>query len=234
MRTCSICQFENDDLAVICERCRAYVQARVPNLDFFDMFWHIIESPGSAMKRVAVAEHKNYTLFLWGLCGIVFSFTAMWVFNLGDQFESLVYLLAVAASVGPLCGIIVLYLFSISIHFIATAIFRGSAGAKNTVAIVAYSCIPIVMTLASVLPVKLIVFGIFMFSDNPSPMVISPAPYVILILLDAFALLWSLALLTIGIRVINRFSVSRSIGSVLTTLMFFSILALLTIHAFVL
>jgi len=168
-----------------------------------------------------MAEHKNYALLLWGLSGIGFVFSIMWAFNLGDIFENLLYLLIVALLSGPVVGILFLYIFSITINLISKELFKGKGGARNTQGIVAYSCIPIVLTLVTVLPVELIVFGIYMFSNNPSPMIIKPVPYVIIISLDIAALLWSIILLAIGLKITNNFSLLKSVSSILITLVVF-------------
>lgn len=209
MILCSVCGTENDDLAVLCKNCKSYLQTKVDTLDLFGMMWMLMESPRRAMKRVVLARYKNYVYFLSALFGISLVYTIMWYRNLGRVFNDLFVLLAGGLFAGPVVGI----LFALVCSLILSAFARmigGKASVRNTFAVVAYSTVPIVFSLVFILPVEIAIFGLSFFDSNPSPLVLKPVEYVILIGLDIVATIWSWFLLVEGIVVANGFTRLKS------------------------
>jgi hypothetical protein len=213
MITCTSCHAENDEFAIVCKSCKSYIQNRIPNLDFFDTVWKVIESPRKAFHDVTLAEHKNYSLLLFSLFGIALSFTGFWLFALGARFESLLALLAEAASIGValgfVCAILFTFFYEVTMRFVG-----GKGTARSSLGILAYATTPVVLSLVLILPVKLLTFGMFLFTSNPNPYTIKPELYVTLIAVDCLMGLWSLILAVIGSTVGKQLSVGRSFVSV--------------------
>ncbi len=210
MIRCSVCGTDNDDLALLCRSCKSYLQTKVDTLDLFGTIWMLIEAPGRAMKRIVLARYKNYAYFLTALFGISLVYTVMWYRNLGKVFSDLFILLVGGLIAGPLVGIVCGLLCSL----VLTAFARwlgGKATVRNTFAVVAYSTVPIVFSLVFILPVEIAVFGQSFFDNNPSPLVLKPVEYVILIGMDFMATVWSWVLLVEGIVVANGFTRVKSV-----------------------
>jgi hypothetical protein len=210
MIRCSVCGTDNDDLAVLCSTCKSYLQTKVDTLDLFGTIWLLIEAPRRAMKRIVLARYKNYVYFLSALFGISLVYTAMWYRNLGKVFNDLFILLAGGFLAGPVIGILYLLLCSI-VLVVFTRFLRGKATVRNTFAVVAYSTVPIAFSLVFILPVEIAIFGLSFFDNNPSPLVLKPVEYVVLIVLDVAAALWSWALLVEGVVVANGFTRLKSV-----------------------
>lgn len=209
MIRCSVCGRENDDLAVLCTQCKSYLQSKVDTLDLFGTIWMLIERPRHAMKRVALARYKNYTYFLSALFGIALLYAVMWYRNLAKVYDDLFVLLAAGLLIGPVVGIFIVVLSGFLLTSVAR-LMRGKATARNMRGVLAYSTVPIALSLVFIFPVEIAIFGRAFFDNNPPPMVIKPLEYVVLVGLDALAVLWSLFLLLEGIGVASGFGRGRS------------------------
>ncbi len=185
-------------------------------MDFFSTAWKIIESPRQAFREITLAEHKNYSLALYASFGICAVFIGFWFFKAAEVFEQLLYLIFAGIFGGMLLGVL---LAPIGAGFHATfcliagknASFRGSLG------ITAYSFVPVMISLAVVLPIELLTFGLYMFSNNPHPYAIKPVEYTVLVGADVIVGIWVLGLAILGTRVHQQIGFVRAAFIVLST-----------------
>jgi hypothetical protein len=213
MVICPVCKTQNDEYAIVCRDCKSYIQNRIANLDFFDTVWKVIESPRKAFHDITLAEHKNYSLLLFSLFGIALSFTGFWYFRLGSRFESLLDLLAGATGIGVIVGLLSAILFTALFEIVAR-LLGGKGSVRNSLGILAYATTPVSLSLALILPIELLTFGMYLFTRNPDPYTFKPALYVTLIGTDCVVGLWAFVLGTLGAAVSKQISVVRSIVSV--------------------
>jgi hypothetical protein len=202
MIKCPNCKFANGDLAITCGNCGAFVQNRVQNLDLFSTIWQLIESPQRGMRRVVLSVHKNYVIFLSSLYGIGLAFFLMWLLRLGGRFDNLQKLLFAGIIAGIPLGIIhflFIGIIGIIVGRIAAARFRLS----DLLGVAAYASVPVILGAVFILPVEIMTFGQYLFTYNPSPFVIKPVPYVVLVSLDTATILWSGFLFVSGIRILG-------------------------------
>jgi hypothetical protein len=214
MITCTSCHTENDEFAIVCRNCRSYIQNRIPNLDFFYTVWKVIESPRKAFHDVTLAEHKNYSLLLFSLFGIALSFTGFWYFTLGSRFDSLLALLAEAVLIGVVLGLVCAIVFTFFFE-VTTRLVGGKGTIRSSLGILAYATTPVSLSLAFVLPVELLTFGMYLFTSNPNPYSIKPELYVTLVAVDCAVGLWAFVLAVIGSSVSKQISFIKSLVSVL-------------------
>ncbi len=217
MITCPVCSLENDEFAVTCGRCKGFLQNRIANLDLFETAWKILESPRVAFRHIALADHKNFSLVLFGIFGISLSFTGAWYFKLGGRFDTLLDLIIQALLAGPVLGLAAGVVIAPTFHFLAKAI-GGKAGFRTSFGLLAYSLTPIVLSLVLVLPVELLTFGMFLFTSNPHPFVLKPVSYVMLVGFDALMSFWTIALTVVGGMIAHGLSFLRSMVVVSLTL----------------
>lgn len=217
MITCPVCHFENDNYATVCSTCKGFLQNRIPNLNLFETAWGIIESPRSTFHNITLAEHKNYSFFLFVLFGICLSFTSFWYLRLGNRFESLMELLPWAFGVGVLSGLVLALLLTTVYHFGAKA-FGGKTGIRSSLGLLSYSLVPMVATLFFVLPVELLTFGMYLFTSNPHPYTIKPFSYVALVSFDIGVSLWSIGLAVVATSVGHQISTVKSVFVVIGTI----------------
>lgn len=190
-----MCGAANPPLAVACAECRAFLQARVDALDLFRTVWGLAESPRAALRRIALAREKNHAALLSTLAGIAISSWFMRLRAAGDAGGVLQGLAAGAAG-----GIVGTYLLALLLKG-GAALLGGKGTVRDLRAVAAYAMAPVVATLFLVFPAHLAVFGLDLFRDNPPPMAINPAAYVILTGIEILAAGWSWALLAGGASV---------------------------------
>lgn len=213
MRTCPTCGTNNDDYAVVCSNCKGFLQNRVPNLDLFDTAWGILHAPTKTFRRIALAEHKNYVIALFCLFGVAVSFSAFWYFKIGEHFDTLLGVIIAALLGGPPLGL-ALWLLLTGLYWGVAKMFGVPASFRNAYSVLAYSFLPIILTLPIVLPIELLTFGMYLFTSNPSPYVIKPVSFVVLAGFDAVMSIWTIVLVTAGSVVVHRASALRAAGIV--------------------
>jgi hypothetical protein len=217
MIKCTVCLAENDDFSMTCFKCKAFLQDRVPNLNLFETGWQVIESPSKAFRKIALAEHKNYVLFLFSLLGVSLAFTAFWYFRLGTRFQSLLDLIPSAVVIGIVFGLVAAVVVTAVYHLLAR-MAGGMAGFRGSLGVLAYSMTPVAFSLILILPIELLTFGMYLFTGNPHPYVIKPVSYVLLLGFDALIGLWTVTLAVVATRVGHRINIVKSMAVVFVTL----------------
>ncbi len=216
MITCSVCKTQNDEYAVTCVSCRSFIQNRIPNLDFFDTVWKVIETPRKAFHDITLAEHKNYSFVLFSLFGIALSMTGFWYFRLGLRFDSLLDLLAKAAGVGVVLGIVCAGVFT-GVFELLVRIFGGKGNIRSSLGVLAYATTPVSLSLVLILPVELLTFGMYLFTWNPNPYTIKPGLFVTLIAVDGLIGLWAFVLGVVGAAVGKQMTAMKSFVAIAGT-----------------
>jgi len=184
--------------------------------------WQVIESPKAAFHRIVVAEHKNYVLFQMLFLGIAASFSLLWARHAGNEFDNLIYLLLLGLVIGVFISLPVGGMMAMSVHFLLR-LFGGKGVMKNTYGVFGWSLTPILLSVSIVLPIELASIGLRLFSTNPSPMDVKPVVYIVLLFLDAFAVLWSINLARVGLSIAHKVSALKSLEVVVSVCLFFSI-----------
>jgi len=220
MIKCAVCLVENDDFSMTCVNCKAFLQDRVPNLNLFETSWQVIESPAKAFRKIALAEHKNYVLFLFSILGVSLAFTAFWYLRLGSRFESLLDLIPSAVGIGIVLGLVAAGVVTGIYHLLAK-IMGGMTGFRGSLGVLGYSMTPVAFSLIFILPIELLTFGMYLFTGNPHPYAMKPVSYVVLIGFDALIAAWTLSLAVVGTRVGHRISTLKSMVVVFVTLVLF-------------
>ncbi len=213
MIVCPVCQLTNDDFAVKCVSCGSFVQDRVPNIDLFAGIWLIIESPTQAFKKIIIAEHKNFVLFLSLFLGIGSVFALMWVHASGNSFDNLFSLLLFGLFIGCVVGIPLFYLVSGLYHGLAK-LAGGKASWKDTYGVIGWSLVPLMLSVVFVLPLELGTLGLLFFSKNPSAYEVKPVVTIVLAGLDGLMVIWSILLASVGISMAHRFHFAK--GMIIT------------------
>ncbi|MBI1807246.1 MAG: YIP1 family protein [Ignavibacteria bacterium] len=199
MLDCPVCHYQNHHLAINCSSCGSFLQARVENLDLFATAWNILERPRKTFHTIAIAKHKNYVVPLSMLSGVAIIYSIFWITKAGDHAESLLNILTASVAVGPPLGIFTLFTLGVLIASLGK-IVRSKVRLRDAFAIAVYALIPIDLSIFLILPIKLLSFGQYYFTSNPSPYLLKPNIYVVLLILDGTFTLWSMVLLFLGIQ----------------------------------
>jgi len=162
------------------------------------------------MRRVILSVHKNYIVLLASLYGIGLAFFLMWWYRLGERLENLQQLLFAGLLFGPPVGILHVSFIGI-IGLVVSRILAVQVRLPDFLAVTAYAAVPVILGAVFILPVEIVTFGQFLFTQNPSPIVIKPVSYIILMTLDALTILWSVIVLVIGVSILGEVRVWKSI-----------------------
>ena len=203
--TCAVCNTENDRLALVCKQCGGYLQTKVENLDLFATAWGIIERPRTTFHVIAIARHKNYAIVLSAAAGFALIFFLFWYIKAGEYTDSLLNIIAAGIATGPLVGICVVILCSLLVRLFSMLV-SSPASFWQIYAITSYALLPITVSAILFLPIEFMTFGLFMFMKSPSPYLLKPASYVVLMGLDGLFALWSALLLVVGWQSLLRTS----------------------------
>jgi hypothetical protein len=209
MISCSVCNTENDDFAVVCTSCHSFLQAKVDHLDLFSTLWGLAESPSATFRRIVLARYKTYVVPLAMLAGCMVTFVAFWHWTIARRLPLLSSILGAGFAAGPFVGLLLLLLFAIVMKLVGKAM-GGKGTIRNLFAVATYALSPLVIALFALFPIEIGRFGVYLFDTNPPPYVIYPVPYVLLVGLNALLVVWSTVLLVLGTRVVQGLSLVRS------------------------
>lgn len=188
MIICTVCGEANDELLTVCSRCHSFLQAKVDALDLFSTAWGLMERPGQTFRRIVLSRHKNYIFLLAGVAGVGVVFALLQALRAGTRFGSIGLVFAAGPLIGIPFGILLLWVVAM-ISRVAGLAVGGKGTLRNLRAVWAYAALPFIAAVLILLPVKLAIFGIYLFDPNPAPSVINPVLYYVLLGLDTLALL---------------------------------------------
>jgi hypothetical protein len=223
--TCTNCKTQNSILNSKCKECGSIIQRRVPNLDLVDTMWQVMERPKETFLKICLSEQKNYVFLIFAFIGIGLVFTAFWHSGAGEHYNNLLYILLQGLALGPFVGVIVFYIFSRLSYLITKHIFKTEVTLRNLRAVTAYALVPSLFATILILPTELIVFGLYFFTNNPSPLMYKPQAYYVLISLDILCIIHSIFLFYVGIRVSNN---TKKIKSLFITIILLVVFLCLT------
>ena len=208
MIICKVCRIPNHHLSTICVSCGSYLQQKIDNIDLFQTLWNVIESPRRGFRMVALAAHKNYCIFISSVAGVGFAFTLFWYIHVGDVVPELIPLLIMGVLFGMILGPVTVVIFALLLKAVS-AIAGMKTRFRNIYAVTSYALVPVLLSVFLILPIELLTFGSFMFSSNPSPYLLRPFSYVMIIGFDGLCALWTVILLAIALKVLTEESWGR-------------------------
>jgi hypothetical protein len=211
IKICQVCKSENPLLTITCQSCGAYIRDRVPGLHLFETLWMLIEFPYQAMQRIVLAQQKNYVFPIQMMFGFAYVTFIFWVVNIGLVIENLQSILFLILVIGPITGLMILITLSL-VTFFFFRVQKVHVKYRDINAVLSYSVFPIILSIVFIFPVEVAIFGMYLFTNEPSPFSINPMVYTLVIGLDFVFIIWSLGILFIGLRVISG-SIIRTIGA---------------------
>lgn len=204
---CQVCGADNLDLVVRCTSCGSILQDSVRTLDLFATIFNIWRYPGSTLRKIVLATHRNYSLLLAALEGIGLSFLTLYIVKAADIYSiNFTRLLAAGIVLGVVVFLPGIYFFC-GLSYLTLRVRRTGASFKGYASGIIYSLHPVAIGAVLLIPMEVAVFGSFLFSNNPPPQVINPVSFYFLAFLDlvfgaaAAALILRLTKVVFGVRV---------------------------------
>ncbi|HSD62610.1 MAG TPA: hypothetical protein VLB50_02395 [Ignavibacteriaceae bacterium] len=214
--TCPNCGTENPLYKLNCLNCKTYLRERIYNLDLWKVIGLLIESPVKAYRLIIQSEHKNFIFLILALFSIKSFINARFLSLVYSGSSTLKFNFELELLTALGAGIIVILIYAVifsSVNLVAGLKTR----LKDNYAVFSYSLLPYTVGLAILFPIEIIIFGEYLFSDNPSPFIIKPSLAYFLLSIEGLLILWGLYLTITGI-----FAVSKNIlYSVFSGLIFY-------------
>ncbi len=193
---CPVCSAENLDFSIRCISCGSFLQQNVKTLDLFSTLYNTWRYPDFTLRKIILAEHKNYTVLIAALEAIGCSFLALFFIKAADIYTSDLWrLITTGTALGLFVFLPAIYIFVILSYLILRPGKRGVT-LKGFISGTVYSMHPLAFGAVVLLPAEIAIFGPYLFSNNPSPQVINPLPFYFLSFLDFAAVVISIIFLT--------------------------------------
>lgn len=224
---CSNCSTENPSYSYVCSGCKHFLRDKIVNIDLWETIIQLLESPGKAFQKIVLAENKNFIVFL----------TLFYVLRLFivSRFLSLPFFTETESTKSLLTGyIIVLFTTTCFLLLFAwiTALFLNkfeySIRFRDNYSLLVYSNIPNIISLVLLFPIELIIFGEYLFSNNPNPFQVKPFFAYVLLIFEIGVFIWSLILIQVSFRTLTG---SRIIGLLILVIYSICLIGLLIILA---
>lgn len=190
---CKNCNSENASYELICKNCKSYLRERIVNIDLWNIFSLIIESPSTAFNKIIQAEHKNFIVFLAFIIGLKVLINVMFVSIATINNEKAYYNFFLNYLILFFVIVLSVFVYSFLLKFINNK-SNLKTRLKDTVAIIIYSMLPYIIGAVLLFPLELILFGDSVFSVNPSPFLLKPTFAYILLGFEAVLVLWAMFL----------------------------------------
>jgi hypothetical protein len=173
-----------------CPKCGTIRRDRVPNIDFWKLFWMMIERPKSAMLNIIQAEKKSFLSILWLFGALKLLINGNYLaIHLGirDGFCSQLPVLQT--------GVLLIVCLSLALFFTAIS---NRIRFRDSLSIISYSLIPLLIGLFVLFIPEFILFGKFIFIREPSPFLFNKALAIFFTVVEGAIVLWSCFLMMIG------------------------------------
>lgn len=190
---CSVCSFDNFILDYKCINCGTIIREKVTSINLGDLLKDLLFNVDFAIKRVLYAEHKTYLFVI--LLVSALKFTILTLINisfidLDTRFQSSIFVTSIFVF-WCLYFLIISFLFGKFFQFIT----RIKLKFKTTLTLILFPLTYFSISIFLFFPVELMLFGKYLFSNNPSIFEINFSKALAIIILESVVLLYSLFLL---------------------------------------
>lgn len=218
---CKSCNTENALFRLNCTKCNNYLRAKIWNINLWHYIRLLIETPAKGFTNIIWSEHKNFIVFILFITSIKFMIDSFFLkMTLGENtflnHNFFISFLVVLAET-----LVLVLLFTLIIKIINKS-FKLETRFKDILAITSYSLFPNIFALFTLFLVEIILFGGYLFSLNPSPVIIKPLLAYTLIAFESLVIFWCVFLLAFGFYALSKLK----LYSIVSSILFFGLLIL--------
>ncbi len=195
MRTiiCNICGLKNSIFSSKCMNCGSLIREKYSNINLGDIIKNLLIDTELGIKQILFSEHKNYLLIFYFIMCLKLTYISLFKFSfldleiennlMGFIFNLFIFWIVFIYFIA--------YLLKISIHIF----FRSKIKIKDSFSLIIYPGIYVYITILILIPIEFMIFGQYLFSDNPSILDINFTKAFILISIESIILLHAIFLL---------------------------------------
>lgn len=224
--TCPNCKTENPYFNLNCKNCNYYLRDKVPNLNLGETLLQLIESPKTAFEKIIFADKKNFILIILNFISIRFLILARFI-SVPFSDINVEYNLFVAIIYFFFTTLLAIAFLSVFTNYLLKKI-KIISRFKDIFAVINYSLVPQVLSLILLYPIELVVYGRYLFSNNPYPYEIKENVFYIFLVVEILSIIWSLLLMIKGIIALRA---KTFLAFIITLFNYFVITAFLYLSA---
>lgn len=198
---CPNCSSENPIYHSKCKNCGAFIRDRVINVDLWSTIGQLVESPVKGFTRIIEAEHKNFVVFIWLLAGFKFWVDANFIYL--AIYKTDPFLSRFVAEYLIVSFLIAAVVLAISVALKFTTV-QLKTRVKDVFSLITYSFIPHFFGAIILFTIELIIFGGYLFSNNPSPFILKETAAVILSIFEGLIIIWGILLSVFSFYALSR------------------------------
>lgn len=229
---CPNCRTENPLYKYTCSNCKTYLRDRIFNLDLWQLIGMLIESPVKAFTRIIQSEHKNFIILIAVLFSIRAFINSRFISILLYGENSLRFNLVTALLISAGAGLLIIWIFTF-ILFALNKISGLKTRLRDNNAVLIYSVLPYSFALIVLFPIELIIFGGYLFSNNPSPFLIKPTIAFTLLSFEGLLVLWGILLAVTGIFALSRSKLYAAVLGIVFNIYLWGFIFLLSVILFI-
>ncbi len=200
---CDSCKNRIPAYVDTCPECGAFVRNRINNLNIWKTILNLFDSPVKTMTKIIYAKRKS------GIFLIAFTFVLTLAFY---DFAASNFLRNESSGIEGFLKIFESAIINYTITILSVSMFVKfifyplgyKARFKDIAAVSIFAFVPVILTSFFLFPIEVGLFGEYWFTFHPYPWVIKSFPAYLLLSIHGIMLLWSLALLFIGMKKIFR------------------------------
>lgn len=212
---CKNCSVENPLYNQICSNCKYYIRDKLPNIDIWETISLIIESPSKSFQRIIFSEHKNFIVFLTLFFAIRILIVTRFISLIESEFTSYTTAIILSYLILLIGLTAVIVIFFTLVRFTLKRI-NYITRLKDLYSIFIYSSMPNIFAVVILFPIQVIVFGDYLFSNNPNPFQVKPIFAYALAGFEIGVIIWAFVLNYISFKVLTC---SKKAGLVITLLL---------------
>lgn len=219
---CKSCSTENAFYSQTCVKCKSYLREKIYNIDLWNLFSLLIESPTKAFTIIIFSEHKNFITFLYFFISLKSLIIARFMavpFLSQDKITSSIFVSGLLLFI-----ILAIYLVLISyLHHLIIKSYKIENRLKDFLAIHIFSLSPLIFCLFILFPLELVIYGPYLFSNNPYPFQIKETVFYILLIVEILILLYCFVLQYFGFKVQTKSNIYSFFSSLIGLISYLSV-----------
>jgi hypothetical protein len=229
--TCPNCNSENPFYNSVCSGCKFYLRDRIYNIDLWTVISSLIESPSKAFRTIIFSEHKNFIVFIFVFLCIKYLINARFLSMITvGFFESTVELywsyLIVSGSV------FLFFLLFCLVHLQTGKALKFNLRFKDSLAIIIFAQIPFLFGLVILFPLEQVIFGDYLFSLNPNPIIIKGTIAYVFLAVEIALVIWSMFFIFKAFKAQSQHLIFSLLSSFIFVVLFWTLLYFCSVTVF--
>lgn len=217
---CPHCSTENPIYNSKCSNCGSFIRDRIVNIDLWSTFALLIESPVKGFSKIIGSEHKNFLIFILLLA--IFKFWVNANFMYIAIFNSEPMLSRFVAEYFLIGGVTIGLIFIMSFIIKLLTAKQLNTRIKDVFSLITYSLLPHFFAAFILFTIELIIFGSFLFSNNPSPFLLKENAAILLSVFEGLIILWGILLSIFAFYALSKSKIFSIITGIVVNLIIFA------------